>query len=191
MSTVGRVAVYTGSSPGLSPAYRAAAEAVGTHLAREGVGIVYGGGHVGLMGAVADAALDAGGDVAGVIPQALVDAELAHPRLTTLEVVPDMHARKLRMSELADAFVALPGGPGTLEELFESWTWLQLGFHAKPVAIYDVDGFWAPLLAMLDGMVGAGFVRAEFRDTLIVVRTPEELLSAFAAWQPPAPKFAR
>jgi uncharacterized protein (TIGR00730 family) len=188
---IGRVAVYTGSSPGLVPAYRVAAEQVGTHLGREGVGVVYGGGHVGLMGTVADAALAAGGEVIGVIPQALVDAELAHPHLTALEVVPDMHTRKFRMSDLADAFVALPGGPGTLEEFFESWTWLQLGFHGKPVALYDMDGFWQPLLAMLDGMVAAGFLGAEFRASLIVARTPEELLTAFREWEPPPPKFAR
>jgi uncharacterized protein (TIGR00730 family) len=184
-----RVAVYLGSALGAHPAYREAATEVGARLAAEGVGVVYGGGRVGLMGAVAEAARAAGGEVVGVIPQSLVDAELAHPGLSALEVVPDMHARKLRMAELADAFVALPGGPGTLEELFEAWTWLQLGLHRKPVVLYDVDGFWQPLLAMLDQMVAAGFLRAEFRASLVVVRTPDELLEALEAWKPPAPKW--
>ncbi|MCX6502421.1 MAG: TIGR00730 family Rossman fold protein [Microbacterium sp.] len=191
MSTIGRVAVYTGSSPGTSPIYREAATQVGRFLGASGVGVVYGGGHVGLMGTVADAALTAGGEAIGVIPQALVNAELAHPGLTALEVVPDMHVRKMRMSDLADAFVALPGGPGTLEEFFEAWTWLQLGFHRKPVALYDVDGFWQPLLRMLDGMVEAGFLQADFRASLLVVDTPETLLTAFREWEPPTPKFAR
>lgn len=191
MSGIARVAVYTGSARGNAPEFAAAASAVGTRLARAGLGLVYGGGHAGLMGVVSDAALAAGGEVFGVIPQALVDAELAHPGLTSLEIVPDMHVRKMRMAELADGFVALPGGPGTLEELFEAWTWLQLGLHRKPVAVYDVGGFWEPLLAMLDRMVAAGFLAGAFRDSLIVVRTPDELLAALADWEPPAPKFAR
>ncbi|WP_460774478.1 LOG family protein [Microbacterium sp. GXF7504] len=191
MTTIRRIAVYTGSATGVVPAYREAAVAVGTRLGRDGLGLVYGGGHVGLMGLLSDAALDAGAHVIGVIPQALVDAELAHPRLEQLEVVPDMHTRKLRMSDLADAFVAMPGGPGTLEEFFEVWTWLQLGFHRKPVALLDVEGFWQPLVAMLDRMVEAGFVTAEFRGSLIVAATVDELFDALAAWVPPAPKFAR
>ncbi len=191
MSELRRIAVYTGSSPGRPAVYREAAAAVGDALGRAGIGVVYGGGHVGLMGTVADAALAAGGDVVGVIPEALVDAELAHPGLTSLEVVPDMHTRKLRMSDLADAFVALPGGPGTLEEFFEVWTWLQLGIHRKPVALYDVEGFWTPLITMLDTMTESGFMRPEFRASLIVARTPEDLLGALAAWQPPTPKFSR
>ncbi|MDQ1129256.1 TIGR00730 family Rossman fold protein [Microbacterium sp. SORGH_AS_0888] len=185
-----RIAVYTGSAEGNRPAYREAAQALGEHLAARGVGIVYGGGRAGLMGVVADAARAAGGEVIGVIPQALVDAELAHPGLSELEIVPDMHTRKMRMADLADGFVALPGGPGTLEELAEAWTWLQLGFHRKPVALYDVDGFWQPLLALLDGMLDAGFLRAEFRGSLRVVHTPQSLLDAFGAWEPPAPKWA-
>ncbi len=188
---IARIAVYTGSAPGSSPAYAEAAGAVGAGLAAAGGGVVYGGGRAGLMGVVADAALTAGGQVHGVIPQALVDAELAHPGLTGLEVVPDMHVRKMRMADLADGFVALPGGPGTLEELFEAWTWLQLGLHRKPVAVYDVDGFWQPLLTMLDGMVAAGFLGQVFRDSLLVVRTPAELLAAFAEWEPPPPKWRR
>ncbi|MFT4306388.1 MAG: TIGR00730 family Rossman fold protein [Microbacterium sp.] len=191
MSRIRRIAVYTGSAPGNDPVFAAAARAVGTRLGEAGIALVYGGGHTGLMGVVSDAALDAGAEVFGVIPQALVDAELAHPRLTSLEIVADMHVRKMRMAELSDGFVALPGGPGTLEELFEAWTWLQLGFHAKPVAIYDVDGFWQPLLAMLDHMVASGFMAGTFRDSLIVARTPDELLAELAAWEPPASKFAR
>ena len=140
-----RVAVFTGSQAG-PPSHRDAAAAFATDLARAGVGIVYGGGHVGLMGVVADAALAAGGEVVGVIPQHLVDDEVAHPGLPRLEVVDSMHERKARMADLADAFVALPGAAGTLEELFEAWTWGMLGLHAKPTALLDVDGFWQPLL---------------------------------------------
>lgn len=191
MNGIRRIAVYTGSAPGTVPAYRDAAAEMGTRLGREGLGLVYGGGHVGLMGVVSDAALDAGAEVFGVIPQALVDAELAHPRLREIEVVPDMHTRKMRMSELADAFVAMPGGPGTLEEFFEVWTWLQLGFHRKPVALLDVDGFWRPLTDMLDRMVASGFMTAAFRGSLIVAPTVDALFEALAAWTPPPPKFAR
>lgn len=188
---IARIAVYTGSAPGASPAYAAAAAAVGTTLASAGMGLVYGGGRAGLMGVVADAALAAGGEVHGVIPRALVDAELAHPGLTRLEVVADMHERKMRMADLADAFVALPGGAGTLEELFEAWTWLQLGLHRKPVSLYDVDGYWTSLGAMLDTMVDAGFLTAAFRGTLGVASDPAGLLAGFAAWEPPAPKWRR
>src|SRR5690606_10528864 len=153
MSALSRIVVFTGSSDGTDPAYFAAATAVGTAISKAGLGLVYGGGNVGLMGAVASAGRAAGGEVIGVIPQALVDKEIAHPDLTRLEVVADMHERKMRMAELCDAFVALPGGIGTLEELFEAWTWLQLGIHSKPIALYDVDGFWDPMLAMIDRMV--------------------------------------
>lgn len=187
---LGTVAVFTGSASGSDPGFSRAAGAFVRTAAAGGVSIVYGGGKVGLMGVVADAALAAGGAVHGVIPQALVDGEIAHAELTQLEVVPDMHTRKNRMAELADGFVALPGGAGTLEELFEVWTWQQLGLHAKPVALYDVDGFWQPLLAVLDRMVATDFLSPRFRDSLIVGDDPADLLEQMARWQPQAPKWA-
>ncbi|GGH36018.1 LOG family protein [Microbacterium album] len=187
--TLQRVAVFTGSSPGVDPGYARAAVDVGQALAAHGVGVVYGGGNVGLMGAVSTAAREAGAEVYGVMPEALVDKEMAHPDLTTFEIVPDMHARKLRMAELSDGFVALPGGIGTLEEFFEVWTWLQLGIHRKPVAVYDVRGFWRPMLTMVDRMVEEGFVTAEFRESLVVVDTPRALIHSLETWTPPPPKW--
>lgn len=191
MSSLSRVTVFTGSAPGVDPSYRAAAEAVGSALAASGIGVVYGGGNVGLMGTVATAASDAGGEVIGVIPKVLVDREIAHDELTRLEVVDDMHERKMRMAELGDAFVALPGGVGTLEEFFEAWTWLQLGIHAKPIALYDVGGFWDPMLEMLDKLVSEGFISEQFRDALIVVSEPHELLDELRAWEAPTPKWSQ
>lgn len=185
-----RVAVFTGSSDGPA-AHRAAATALGRALAEEGVGIVYGGATVGLMGMVADAALAAGGEVIGVIPRHLVDREIAHEGLSELRVVTSMHERKALMADLADGFVALPGGAGTLDELFEAITWSQLGLHAKPVALYDVDDFFAPLVAQLDQMVGDGYLAAGHRDALGVVRTPAALLKHVAAYRPPAEKWRR
>jgi len=152
-----RLAVFTGSASGKSPVYEQAAKDFARTVSSPGRAIVYGGGRMGLIGTVADAARKAGGKVFGVMPQVLVDGELAHPGLTSLEVVPGRHARKHCMSELADGFVALPGGAGTLEELFGVGTWQQLGIHAKPVALLDVDGFWQPLLKMLDHMTDQGF----------------------------------
>lgn len=184
-----RLTVFTGSAPGDSPAFADAAAGLARALANSGIGVVYGGGRAGLMGVVADAALAAGGAVVGVIPQGLVDRELAHRDLTRLEVVPDMHARKLRMAELADGFVALPGGAGTLEELFEVWTWQQLGIHGKPVALFDVDGYWQPLLHALDSMTARGFLSPRFRDGLIVVDTAADLLAAIRSWVPQSPKW--
>lgn len=176
------VTVFTGASAGTDARLGEAVAELATHLADHGIAIAYGGGHVGLMGRVADAALAAGGLVTGVIPQHLVDRELAHPGLTDLHVVDTMHQRKQRMTELGDAFVALPGGIGTLEELFEAWTWQQLGLHAKPVALYDVGGFWQPLLAMVDSMVDKGFLDARFRESLVVAGSPEELLALLRGW---------
>jgi uncharacterized protein (TIGR00730 family) len=171
-----RFAVFVASSPG-TPTHRRLAEDLGARLALAGHGVVYGGAHVGLMGVVADAALAAGGDVVGVIPRSLVDREIAHQGLTRLEVVETMHERKARMAQLADAFVALPGGAGTLDELFEVLTWGQLGLHDKPTAILDVDGFYSPLLAQLDAMQAAGYVRSERRDALGVAHDVPELLA--------------
>ena len=165
---VQRLCVFCGSSPGTRPEYLAAARALGRVLADRGVGLVYGGASVGLMGAVADAALAAGGHVAGVIPRALVEREIAHPGLSELHVVRTMHERKAVMSDLSDGFVALPGGIGTLEELFEVWTWAQLGVHGKPCALLDVEGFYAPLLAFLDHARAEGFVRERQRAMLLV-----------------------
>ena len=183
-----RIAVFTGSQSG-PPAHREAAATFAAGLATAGVGIVYGGGHVGLMGVVADAALAAGGEVVGVIPQHLVDDELAHPGLPRLEVVHSMHERKARMADLSDAFVALPGAAGTLEELFEAWTWGMLGLHAKPTALLDVDGFWQPLLAQLRRMVEDGYLDRRRLEALGVVSDAAELLAFVDAYEHPARKW--
>ena len=180
-----RVCVYCGSSPGARPAYAAAAAALGRLLAARGIGLVYGGGNVGLMGIVADAARDAGGEVIGVIPRALQAREVAHTGLDDLRMVETMHERKALMADLADAFVALPGGVGTLEELVEVMTWTQLGIHAKPCGVLDVDGYYEHLVAFLDHAVGERFLRPEHRALLVHARQPEALLDAFAGWRPP------
>ena len=170
-----RVAVFTGSSAGL-PAHEAAAAHSPPAWSRPGVGIVYGGASVGLMGVVADAALAAGGEVIGVIPEHLFDREIAHAGLTRLDTVVGMHARKARMAELSDAFIALPGGAGTLEELFEVWTWGQIGLHAKPVAVADFDGFYQPMIAQLNVMVASGYITQAYMSKLGVVQTADEFL---------------
>jgi uncharacterized protein (TIGR00730 family) len=180
-----RICVFCGSSAGREPVYRDAARKLGATLARRGLGLVYGGGSVGLMGAVADAALEAGGEVVGVIPRALQLRELAHGKLTSLHVVSSMHERKAKMAELADAFVALPGGMGTLEEFAEVLTWAQLGLHARPCGLLDVGGYWAPLVAFFDHATEEGFLRAEHRALVLVADDPDALLDRFAAWQPP------
>jgi len=183
-----RIAVFTGSQRGPA-SHVAAAGALGTELARAGVGVVYGGGNVGLMGVVADAALAAGGEVIGVIPQHLVDDEVAHAGLPRLDVVGSMHERKARMAELSDAFVALPGAAGTLEEVFEAWTWGMLGLHEKPVVFLDVDGFWQPLLTQLRRMVDDGYLAAERLDALGVVHDAAGLLAFVAGYRHPARKW--
>lgn len=180
-----RVCVFCGSSPGARPAYRAAAEAFGTLLAARGIGLVYGGASVGLMGAVADAALAAGGEVVGVLPRALATKELSHGRLTELRLVDSMHERKAQMADLSDGFVALPGGVGTFEELFEILTWAQLGLHEKPCALLDVDGYFASLLAFLDHAVDERFVRPQHRAMLLVDDAPERLLDAMTRYRAP------
>lgn len=188
--TLRSICVFCGASPGATPIYQEAAEALGRHLAENGIQLVYGGGAVGLMGMVANAALTAGGEVIGIIPQSLKDAEVGHSGLTRLEVVDGMHARKARMAELSDAFIALPGGLGTLEELFEVWTWGQLGYHAKPLGLLEVNGFFDPLLTFLDHLVQERFVRQPHRDMLQRAASPAELVSALAAWKPlAAPKW--
>jgi uncharacterized protein (TIGR00730 family) len=173
--------VFCGAAEGARPEYAAAARALGTLLAERGIGLVTGGGSVGLMGIVADAALAAGGEAIGVIPRHLVDRELGHSDMTALYVVESMHERKALMHELSDAFVALPGGYGTLDELFEALTWRQLGIHGKPVALLDVDGYWEPLVALVEGMVAGGFVHHARRTELLRAATPEELIAALAA----------
>ena len=160
------ICVYCGSNAGNDPAYAAQAKALGARLASDNIALVYGGGNVGLMGIVADAVLENGGEVIGVIPQQLVDWEVAHRGVTRLEVVDSMHTRKARMFELSDGFVALPGGFGTLDEMFEMLTWRQLGLGKKPCAFLDVNGFWQPLMAMLDTMVRERFLHAEQRSDL-------------------------
>lgn len=188
--TLRSICVFCGASPGATPIYQEAAEALGRHLAGNGIQLVYGGGAVGLMGVVANAALAAGGEVIGIIPQSLKDAEVGHSGLTRLEVVDGMHARKARMAELSDAFIALPGGLGTLEELFEVWTWGQLGYHGKPLGLLEVNGFFDPLLTFLDHLVQERFVRQPHRDMLQRAASPAELVSALAAWKPlAAPKW--
>jgi uncharacterized protein (TIGR00730 family) len=181
-----RLCVFCGSSPGHDPAYSALAAQFGRTLAQRRIGVVYGGGRVGLMGALADAALAAGGEVVGVIPQMLLDREHGHRGLTQLRVVDSMHARKALMAELADGFVALPGGIGTLEEIFEVWTWAQLGMHRKPCGLLDVDGFFTPLVGFLDHVVASGFLRPASRAMLTVAASPDELLAQFSAYEAPA-----
>jgi len=185
MSGIRRVCVYCGANVGARPAYAEAARRLGTFLGERKLGLVYGGGNVGLMGVLADAALAAGAEVIGVIPQALVARELGHQGCTELRVVETMHERKAVMAELADAFVALPGGLGTLDELFESMTWAQLGLHQKPIGLLEVDGFFAPLVAYLDRAVTEGFVRALHRAALTVASEPEVLLERFATYRAP------
>ena len=180
-----RICVFLGSNAGRRPAYREAAAALGTALAKTGIGLVYGGSSVGQMGVLADAPLAAGGEVIGIIPQRLVDKEVAHLGLPDLRIVSSMHERKAQMAELSDAFVALPGGAGTLEELFEVWTWAQLGNHAKPCAVLDVEGYYRRLLDFLDHTVEEGFMRREHRDMLVRAESPGELLGKLAAYRAP------
>ena len=179
-----RVCVYAGSNPGNDLIYAQAARELADLLAERGTGLVYGGGRVGLMGVLADTALAAGGEVIGVMPQALVDREIAHEGLTELRVVASMHERKALMAELSDAFVAVPGGIGTLEELIEIYTWSQLGIHAKPCGVLNVDGYYDHLAAFLDHAVAAGFLKAEHRAVLSVASEPGELLERLAAYVP-------
>lgn len=180
-----RLAVYCGSSPGADPAFATAARELGTEMAVRGIGLVFGGGHVGLMGTIADAALAAGGEVIGVIPTALRDKELAHRGCTELHIVSTMHERKALMADFANGFVALPGGYGTLEEMFEMLTWGQLGYHSKPCGFLNVAGFFDMLFAFLDSCVDARFVTHVHRDMIIAADEPGALLDDLAAFRPP------
>ena len=181
-----RICVFCGSSAGRRPDYVQAAATLGRMLAKAGIGLVYGGAKVGLMGTIADAAREAGGEVIGVMPRSLVEREVAHTGLADLRVVGSMHERKALMAELADAFVALPGGIGTFEEIFEVWTWAQLGSHAKPCAFLNVAGFYDPLLGFLDRVVEEGFLRPGHRDMIVVEQNPDELLARLRTYRAPA-----
>ena len=180
-----RLCVFCGSSAGQDPVYLKTARLLGEILARNGIKLVYGGASVGLMGAVADAMLGQGGHVIGVMPQALVDKEIAHTGLSDLRVVGSMHERKALMAELSDGFIALPGGLGTFEELFEVWTWAQLGYHKKPCALLNVAGFYDKLANFLDDVVERGFVKPVHRAMLIVKDEPAALVDAIRAYEPP------
>jgi uncharacterized protein (TIGR00730 family) len=185
MTSLRRICVFCGSSPGARPDYAAAARALADELCARGLGLVYGGASVGVMAAVADAVLARGGQVIGVIPEALMARELAHPALTELHVVGTMHQRKARMVDLADGFVALPGGFGTLDELFEVLTWAQLGLHDKPCGLLDVAGYFEHLLRFVDHLVAERMVREEHRALLLHEREPAALLDAMAAYTAP------
>lgn len=185
MSEVRRIAVFCGSNVGARPEYVAAAKSLGRAMASRGIGLVYGGSNVGLMAAIADEMQDELGDVVGIIPKALVDREVANTSLDDLRVVDSMHERKAMMAELADGFIALPGGIGTLEEFFETWTWAQLGMHRKPCGLLNVAGYFDPLLSFLDRTVEERFVRQVHRDMVIVEEEAATLLDRFAAYEPP------
>jgi len=179
------VCVYCGSSMGAKPVYAQAAQAFGRALVAAGCSLVYGGGRVGLMGVIADEVLAAGGRVVGVIPELLVDKEVGHRGLTELHVVPDMHQRKRMMADLSDAFVALPGGAGTLEELFEVYTWAQLGYHHKAIGLYDIEGYYGPLVTMLEHTVREGFMQQTYLDLLQIDADALSLLDKLRRYHPP------
>jgi uncharacterized protein (TIGR00730 family) len=185
-----RLAVYCGSATPADSVYIETARSVGKGLAKRGIGIVYGGGRLGLMGAVADAALAVGGEVIGVIPEALVDAEVAHKGCTELHVVSGMHERKARFTDLSDGFVTLPGGVGTMDELWEAVSWSQLGYHAKPVGLLNVNGFYDSLIAFNARMIETGFIRAQHANILLVDDTLDGLLDKMAAYEPHKTIFA-
>ena len=182
--------VYCGTGVGADPAYLAAAQAAGAYLAAQGIGVVYGGAKVGLMGAVADAALAGGGRVTGVMPRSLVEREIAHLGLSSMHVVESMHERKALMAELSDGFVALPGGPGTLDEIVEQWTWGLLGIHAKPSGFLNVNGYFDPLLEMVRRMAAEGFVEPRHADMLAFESSIEALVKRLRGYRAPAPKWA-
>jgi uncharacterized protein (TIGR00730 family) len=179
-----RLAIYCGSASPADTVYIEAARMVGADLARRGIGVVYGGGRLGLMGAVADAALDAGGEVIGIIPQALVDAEVAHRGCTELHVVSGMHERKALFTDLSDGFITLPGGVGTMDELWEAVSWSQLGYHEKPVGLLNVDGFYDALIEFNQHMATVGFVRTQHRGILLSDDTLDGLLTQMTAYRP-------
>jgi uncharacterized protein (TIGR00730 family) len=179
-----RICVFCGSNPGLRSAYQRSAEELGRYLAMNKIGLVYGGGNVGLMGAIADAALGSGGEVIGVIPQSIVDREIAHRGVTELRIVGSMHERKALMADLSDAFIAMPGGFGTFEEFCEVLTWSQLGIHKKPCGLLNVEEYYTPLLAMFDHAVAERFVREENRGLVLADSTVERLMAKLQAYRP-------
>jgi uncharacterized protein (TIGR00730 family) len=189
VTRIRRVCVFCGASPGSDPRHMALARDVGAGLAERGIGVVYGGGRVGLMGALADAALAAGGEVTGIIPRRLVDRELAHPGATSLVVVETLHERKAEMARLADGFIALPGGLGTLEELAEVASWAQLGLHAKPIGLLGDGDYWGPLLGWVDRAVAEGFIRDDHAAFLTADADLQALLDRFEAWSPPGDRW--
>lgn len=176
MKNLHQLAVYCGSAPGTDPLFADAARATAEAMVRNKIHLVYGGGRLGLMGLIADCVLELGGEVYGVIPQALVDIEVVHPRVTELHIVETMHERKARMTDLADAFVALPGGIGTLDELFEAWSWNALGYHKKPFCLLNVEGYWNGLVDFIDHATAKGFLSAQRRKQLLVASSPDEAL---------------
>jgi uncharacterized protein (TIGR00730 family) len=180
-----RICVYLGSSPGHSPVYRKAAADFGRLLAQRGIGLVYGGGAVGLMGVIADAASEAGGEVIGVIPEALRAREVDHQGITQLHVVQTMHERKALMAKLSDGFVTLPGGIGTFEEMFETWCWSQLGYHSKPCGLLNVNGFYTHMSGFIDQVVAEGFLKPHHRSMLLIEDDPEALLDRMLAYIAP------
>lgn len=184
-AVIKRICVFCGSNGGNDPLYANAARGLGRLFAREGIALVYGGGRVGLMGILADSVLEAGGEAIGVIPHALWAREVGHAGLTDLRIVETMHERKAMMADLSDAFIALPGGLGTLEEIFEIWTWAQLGLHTKPLGFLDVNGFYGPLMEFLDGAMRARFLKDEHRSIAIVDPDAESLLHRFDTWHAP------
>jgi uncharacterized protein (TIGR00730 family) len=171
-----QLAVYCGSAPGADPAFADAARETAAAMVRQNIQLVYGGGRLGLMGLIADSVLELGGFVYGVIPQALVDIEVAHPSVTELHIVETMHERKAKMTELADGFLALPGGIGTLDELFEAWSWNALGYHKKPFCLLNTNGYWDGLIDFVDHATRSGFMSPQRRKQLLVASTPEEAL---------------
>ncbi|MEP6992176.1 MAG: TIGR00730 family Rossman fold protein [bacterium] len=189
--TLTTVCVFCAASPGRQPGYVEQAAAMGRFLATSGRRVVFGGGRTGLMGALADGALSAGGEIIGVMPRHLVEREVAHDGLTELRVVESMHERKSVLAEISDGFLALPGGLGTMEELFEVWTWGQLGLHGKPYGLLNVEGYFAPLLAFLDHGVAEGFIQQQYRDLLVVDTHPGALVERMEAVSPPTlPRWA-
>ncbi|WP_334164239.1 TIGR00730 family Rossman fold protein [Phenylobacterium sp.] len=185
------ICIYCGSAAGSDPAFLDEAVRAGTLIARQGLTLVYGGGRVGLMGAVADAALAAGGDVVGVMPADLVSQEIGHTGLSELHIVNSMHERKWKMAELSDGFLCLPGGPGTFEEIFEQWTWALLGFHAKPCGFVNVNGYYDLLRQTIQQMADKGFSTQPYVDMLIYAKDTAEALDLFRAYVPPPPKWNR
>jgi uncharacterized protein (TIGR00730 family) len=181
-----RVCVFCGSNQGVRPAYAEAAVALAAHLVKLGIGIVYGGGNVGLMGVLADTALAAGGEVIGVIPQALFAKEVGHAGVADMRIVGSMHERKALMAELSDGFIAMPGGWGTFDEFCEILTWAQLGLHRKPCGILNVEGYYDPLLKMFDHSVAEGFLKPEYRTIVIAASVPEELIAKMQSYRAPS-----